>query len=214
MWDIWNDEGSRLSVACVADVRRGGRGVKRASAGKNERARHTRGEAGVSLPLPLACFTRSLAPLFFFRARLCYSLSLPSRRIITIFDIKKRLFHYFLRKMVHHPTKGPVGMDPPPPKKKECFTPGLKLECLQWPDHFTLFNYCMRVFHNVIFLRGVSSRLCLQSSLCLAGVKRVIAPAFYTLIKISWIRFCNFTLKSIQKPLSMFKWTGHLANLF
>ena len=42
-----------------------GEGVKRASAGKNERARHTRGEAGVSLPLPLACFTRSLAPLFF-----------------------------------------------------------------------------------------------------------------------------------------------------
>ena len=134
---------------------------------------------------------------------------------ITIFDIKATISFlsygkwYTIQRRVLW-----VWTPPPPPPKKEGFTPGLKLECLHWPDHFILFNYCTRIFHNVIFFKGVPSRFCLQSILCLAGVKRVIAPAFYTLIKISWIRPCNFTLRSIQKPLSMFKWTGYSANLF
>ena len=50
-----------------------GEGVKRPSVEK------TRGEVE-SLPLPLACFARSLARRFF-RARSCYSLSLPFRRL-------------------------------------------------------------------------------------------------------------------------------------
>ena len=56
---------SHSSLACVAGVRRGGRGVKRASTEKHERSRHTRGEAG----------TRSLTHALVFSALACVTSS-------------------------------------------------------------------------------------------------------------------------------------------
>ena len=202
------------SLSSMCGGRQKGRegGLNARARGKTS-ARGTRGERqGCPFPCPSRALHAHSRPCFFPRSLVLLPLP-PLQTHYYHFWHKKATLSLFLTGNGTPSNEGSCGYGPPP-QKKECFTPGLKLECLQWPDHFTLFNYCTRIFHNVIFLRGVPSRLCLQSSLCLAGVKRVIAPAFYTLIKISWIRPCNFTLKSIQKPLSMFKWTGYLANLF
>ena len=65
------------------------RGEKRAREAHEGRGR------GVPSPAPRVLYTLTRA-LVFFRARLCYSLSLPFRRIITIFDIKKATLSLFL----------------------------------------------------------------------------------------------------------------------